>query len=62
MRTPHDNYQYYAIEASPVEPKFKSPEPKEGAVMPLVRIDISKTASRQPEWLGLRCVNVLECR
>jgi hypothetical protein len=45
-----------------VEPKFKSSEPKEGAVMPLVRIDISKTASRQPEWLGLRCVNVLELK
>lgn len=30
-----------------VEPKFKSSEPKEGAVMPLVRIDISKTASRE---------------
>ena len=28
-----------------VEPKFESSEPKEGAVMPLVRIDISKTAS-----------------
>ena len=30
-----------------VEPKFESSEPKEGAVMPLVRIDISKTASRE---------------
>ena len=30
-----------------VEPKFKSSEPKEGAVMPLVRIDISKTVSRE---------------
>src|ERR1700738_4457240 len=28
-----------------VEPKFESSEPKEGDVMPLVRIDISKTAS-----------------
>ena len=30
-----------------VEPKFESSEPKEGAVMPLVRIEISKTASRE---------------
>ena len=30
-----------------VEPKFESSEPKEGDVMPLVRIDISKTASRE---------------
>jgi 4-oxalocrotonate tautomerase len=30
-----------------VEPKFESSEPKEGAVMPLVRIDINKTASRE---------------
>ena len=30
-----------------VEPTFESSEPKEGAVMPLVRIDISKTASRE---------------
>ena len=30
-----------------VEPKFEASEPKEGAAMPLVRIDISKTASRE---------------
>jgi len=30
-----------------VEPKFESSEPTEGDVMPLVRIDISKTASRE---------------
>jgi hypothetical protein len=31
----------------PVQPKFESSEPQEGAVMPLVSIDISKTASRE---------------
>jgi 4-oxalocrotonate tautomerase len=30
-----------------VEPKFDSSATKEGAIMPLVRIDISKTASRE---------------
>jgi ASC-1-like (ASCH) protein len=35
------------LKHSSVEPKFESSEPKEGAVMPLVRIDISKTASRE---------------
>src|ERR1700736_2150706 len=33
------------LKHSTVEPKFESSEPKEGDLMPLVRIDISKTAS-----------------
>ena len=43
----HANYQNYAFEAFLCRAYFESSEPKEGAVMPLVRIDISKTASRE---------------
>src|SRR6266404_6367808 len=47
MRNTHANYQNYAIEASHCRAQVRSVRAQEGAVMPLVRIDISKTASRE---------------
>src|SRR3984893_10110225 len=45
MPNAHANYQNYAVEASHCRAQVRIVRTHEGAVMPLVRIDISKTAS-----------------
>jgi hypothetical protein len=47
MPNHHANYQNYAIDASTCRAQVRIVRTQEGAVMPLVRIDVSKTASRE---------------